>query len=306
MLSLERNVHESFVSIKRVRRVSYHSQTMVTAIPRLESADRRELLWLLNPRRYRPDMDDAAVDGAITQHLRRVLGLSDQVDLPQGFRRRMIEVGREFGLEQNATAYDLTSDEDIGRELVAKVLEQVHELAESKSELSDFASSFRTMSREDRAEWLHRAALASSSAASGHPDEQRAREAEDAQTSHEETARRLLEDVAAATTLMMVTDAAAEAGAAARRAAWLSSAGTTKAGVKAGASTLGLAAGPIGVLAGGAFLYGLRRRRQKSAKSKAQPDVRGDRRKERLSPMVQAVVTVCTFVVAHPAIQKPD
>ena len=47
-----------------------------------------------------------------------------------------------------------------------------------------------------------------------------------------------------------------------------------------------------GVLAGSAFLYELRRRRKKSAKSQAQPDARGDRRKERLSPMVQAVVTV--------------
>src|SRR5687768_16862265 len=135
---------------------------MVTAIPRLMSADKRELLWLLNPRRYRPDMGDAAVDGAIAQHLRRVLGLSDQIDLPQGFRRRMIEVGREFGLEQNATAYDLMSDEDIGRALVDKVLEEVHALAERKSESSDFASSFRTMNREDRAVWLHRAALAAS------------------------------------------------------------------------------------------------------------------------------------------------
>src|SRR4051794_36106172 len=127
---------------------------MVTAIPRLEPADKRELLWLLNPKRIRMDMDDAAVDGAIAQHLRHVLGLSEHVDLPQGFRRRMIEVGREFGLEQSATAYDLTSDEDIGRELVAKVLEQVHELAalEHKSEFSDFASWFRTKDREDRAE----------------------------------------------------------------------------------------------------------------------------------------------------------
>src|SRR3954451_5869940 len=102
---------------------------MVTAIPRLESDDKRELLWLLTPRRYRPDMDDAAVDGAITQHLRRVLGLSDQIDLPQGFRRRMIEVGREFELAPDATAYDLISDEEIGRALVQKVLDQVHALA---------------------------------------------------------------------------------------------------------------------------------------------------------------------------------
>lgn len=276
---------------------------MVTAIPRLEPADKRELLWLLNPRRIRPDMDDAAVDGAIAQHLRRVLGLSDQVDLAQGFRRRMIEVGREFGLEQSATAYDLKSDEDIGRELVARVLEEVHALAERKGEVSDFASSFRTMNREDRAEWLHRAALAASNAESGHPDEQLAREAEDAQASHEETARQLLDHVAQATAVMLVTDAAAGAAAAAARgAAKLSGVRITK----GSASTLGLAAGPIGVLAGGAFLYELRRRREKSAKSQAQPDVRGDRRKERLSPMVQAVVTVCTFVVAHLPTEEPD
>jgi hypothetical protein len=292
------------VFINHIRPVQYDSQTMVTTIPRLETADKRELLWLLNPRRVRPDMDDAAVAGAIAQHLRRVLGLSDQVDLPQGFRRRMIEVGREFGLEQNSTAYDLTSDEEIGRELVAKVLGRVHALArERKSESFDFASSFRTMNREDRAEWLHRAALAASNADSGHPDEQRAREAEDAQTSHEETARQLLEDVARATTAaIVVTNAAAVPRAAARGAATLSGARTTK----AAASTLGLAAGPIGVLAGGAFLYELRRRRKKSAKSQAQPDVRGDRRKERLSPMVQAVVTVCTFLVAHLATEEPN
>jgi hypothetical protein len=276
---------------------------MVTAIPRLELADKRELLWLLNPRRSRLDMDDAAVEGAIAQHLRRVLGLSDQVDLSQGFRRRMIEVGRAFGLEQNATAYDLTSDEDIGRELVAKVLEEVHALAERKSELSDFASSFRTMNREHRAEWLHRAALAASSADTGHPDEQLARRAEDAQTSHEETARRLLEDVAQATiAVIMVREAGAATGAAARSAAGLSSASTAKDTF----ATLGKAAGPIGVLAGGAFLYELRRQRKKSETSQAQPDVRGDRRKERLSPMVQAVVTVCTFVVAHLPIEEPE
>jgi hypothetical protein len=264
---------------------------MVTAIPRLESADKRELLWLLNPRRYRPDMDDAAVDGAIAQHLRRVLGLSDQIDLAQGFRRRMIEVGREFGLEQNATDYDLKSDEEIGRDLVAEVLEQLHALA-SEGEIPDFASSFRTMSREDRAEWLHRAALAASSAA-GNPDEQRARKAEDAQTSHEKTARQLLEDVAQATARIMEDDAT-------RSLALVAGAMTTKATPR----TLSLAAGPIGVLAGGAFLYELRRRR-KSAKSQTQPDLRGDRRKERLSPMVQAVVTVCAFVVAHSPTEEP-
>lgn len=276
---------------------------MVTAIPRLTSADERELLWLLNPRRYRPDMDDAAVDGAIAQHLRRVLGLSDQIDLAQGFRRRMIEVGREFGLKRNVTDYDLKSDEEIGRELVDKVLKQVHALArERKSEVSDFASSFRTMNREDRAAWLHRAALAASSAA-GSPDEQRARKAEDAQTSHEETARQLLEDVAQATAVMMAADAAAAAArGAARGAATFADARTTK----AAGSTLSLAAGPIGVLAGGAFLHELRRRRKKSVKSQSQPDVRGDRRKERLSPMVQAVVTVCAFVVAHLPTEEPD
>src|SRR4051812_4799627 len=82
----------------------------------------------------------------------------------------MIEVGREFGIEQDATAYDLTSDEVIGRALVRKVLAQVHALAlERDSEFSDFATSFRTMNREDRAEWLHRAALAASNADGGHP-----------------------------------------------------------------------------------------------------------------------------------------
>src|SRR4051812_34955958 len=185
---------------------------MVTAIPRLQSADKRELLWLLNPRRYRPDMDDAGVDGAIAQHLRRVLGLSDQVDLPQGFRRRMIEVGREFKMAESSTSYDLKTDEDIGRELVDRVLKEVHALAalgqgegsdphalERRSEFTDFASSFRTMNREDRAVWLRRAALAASTADSGHPDEQLAREAEGAQTSHEKTAQQLAQDVARAT-----------------------------------------------------------------------------------------------------------
>jgi hypothetical protein len=271
---------------------------MVTAIPCLTSDEKRELLWLLKPRRYRPDMDDAAVEAAIAQHLRRVLGLSDQIDLPQGFRRRMIEVGREFGLTQNATAYDLTSDEAIGRDLVATVLREVRDLA-STSESSDFASSFRTMNREDRAEWLRRASLAASNADSGHPDEQLARDAEEAQASHEQTASQLVKDIADATALMLVSDTVADA---ARGGVSLSEIRVTK----ASALTLSLAAGPIGVLAGGAFLNELRRRRKRSASSQSQPDVRGDRRKERLSPMVQAVVTVCTFVVAHLPTEDPD
>src|SRR4051794_26963114 len=179
----------------------------------------------------------------------------------------MIEVGREFGIEQDATAYDLTSDEVIGRALVRKVLAQVHALAlERDSEFSDFATSFRTMNREDRAEWLHRAALAASNADGGHPDEQRAQKAEDAQTSHDETARQLLEDVAQATTIMMAADAAMDAAAAAARGAATLSGIRTR---KVSAATLGLAAGPIGVLAGGAFLHQLRRRSKKSADSQA-------------------------------------
>jgi hypothetical protein len=274
---------------------------VIPVIRDLSTEQKNELLNLLSPRRTRRELTGKEATEELTAHLRRVLGLSDKVDLVQGFRRRMIETMIEFGGDQSPTDYDLRSDRDIAEELLDKVVEEAASLSDmagtTRVDFDEFAKGFKTMSQADRADWLYSAALAASQAkteaGTGGDDEQTVREAERLKTSHDKTAARLVEDVAAAG---FVTTAVAQGAAAAAsqvaRPAVARAVGLRTQGEARALSTL---AGPIGVVAGGVFLYRLRKARR--AGETAQ--VRGEARKERLSPVFQAVVTTSVYLLAH-------
>jgi anaerobic selenocysteine-containing dehydrogenase len=274
---------------------------VIPVIQDLSTEQKNELLNLLSPRRTRRGLTDEEATKEITAHLRRVLGLSDKVDLVQGFRRRMIETTIEFHGDQSPTDYDLRSDRNIAEELLRKVAEAAASLSDmtgkANVDFDEFAKGFKTMSQADRADWLYSAALAASQAKTeaetGADDEETAREAERLKTSHDEMAARLLEDVAAAG--LLTTAAEYGAAAAATQVAKPAVARAVGFRTQGAARALSTLAGPIGVVAGGVFLYRLRKARQ--AGETAQ--VRGEARKERLSPVFQAVVTTSAYLLAH-------
>lgn len=106
-------------------------------------------------------------------------------------------------------------------------------------------------------------------------------------------AARLVEDVAAAGFVTTAVEhGAAAAASQVAKPAVARAVGFRTQGAARALSTL---AGPIGVVAGGVFLYRLRKARQ--AGETAQ--VRGEARKERLSPVFQAVVTTSAYLLAH-------
>ncbi len=279
---------------------------MIPVIRDLSTEQKNELLNLLSPRRTRRELTGKEATEELTAHLRRVLGLSDKVDLVQGFRRRMIEATIEFGGPPAPTDYDLLSDRDIAKRLHTEVVAEASTLSDkagktrgqARVDFHEFAKGFKTMSQADRADWLYSAALAASQAKTeagiGADDEQAAREAERLKTSHDKMAARLVEDVAAAGRVATAVEqgAAAAASHVANPVVGRAVGVRTQQGAARVLSTL---AGPIGVVAGGVFLYHLRKARQ--AAETAQ--IRGEARKERLSPVFQAVVTTSAYLLAH-------
>jgi len=263
---------------------------MVTAIPGLSTEDKRELLHLLNPVRSSGELTGEELEAEIVRNLRRSLGLSGNIDLAQGFRRRMIELTPEFAL---AGPFDLRTDASIARELIDAVFEQVADLTEliddlkssdeARQEFAEFETYLKTKNSEHRREWLHRAALAETIARSGTPDPVKATQAEESSGSHSATAR----------TLVKALNGATSGGVADRN-------GPVSVANPAALST---AAAPLGVVAAGTFLHVHRRRRRDTgshglSQSRATDD-RGERTRSRLSPMVQTIVTVCAFLLAR-------
>ncbi|MDQ3729933.1 MAG: hypothetical protein M3355_10135 [Actinomycetota bacterium] len=262
----------------------------MTAIPRLSTEDKRELLHLLNPVRSSGELSDEELEAEIVRNLRRSLGLSGNIDLTQGFRRRMIELAPEFAL---VGPFDLRTDGSIARELVTAVFGQVSDLAEmvkklpssdeAREDFAGFEMYLKTKNSEHRREWLHRAALAETLAREGTPDATIVANAEESSTSHTATAR----------TLVKALSASALAEATGRSLA-----------LGAANPALSTAAAPLGVVAAGAFLYTRRRKRREpevSGESQPRPrdDDRGERTRSRLSPMVQTIVTVCAFLLSQ-------
>jgi len=263
---------------------------MVTAIPGLSIDDKRELLHLLNPVRSSRELNDAELETEIVRNLRRSLGLSGNIDLVQGFRRRMIELAPEFALVQ---PFDLRSDASVATELVASVFDQAAELAHlvdqlkssqaARDKFADFEMYLKTKNSEHRREWLHRAAIAESTARTGMPDSTAATQAEESSDSHSATAQTLVKALSA-----LVADVAST------RESTLDS---------QQADALVAAAAPLGVVAAGAFVLAQRRRRREvESDVQSRPGEADDRREKtrsRFSPMVQAIVTTSAFLLAR-------
>jgi len=175
--------------------------------------------------------------------------------------------------------YDFRGD----RAIATEILEQVRMQAEVLSSdadgefMGDFTKSFRTMSQDRRAVWLREAALAANAAESEEAATRRAAEAAKQKSSAEETAMRIAADVSE-----IVYDVARK---------------KTRAspGPYRGLLPPALAAAPLGLVAGGAVAYAIRRRRKAQQKAR---QVATDVQVRRERQATQAVVTTCAYVLA--------
>lgn len=259
---------------------------MVGHILDLAPDQRRELLGLLTQERADLQTDDEVL-AELSEALRRQLSLSAATDLAEGFRRRMIRIAEELGGDHAPGHYDFRSDRAIAEEVLTQVGRQAEALSASDADgdfMRDFAKTFRTMSQDRRAAWLREAALAASAAESGEADTQRAADAARTKSSADGTAARIAADVAATRAAYSAARDAVAAGAPLAAPA---------VGVRA--ATLAKAAGPLGLVAGGAVAFAIRRRRRAAQQAR---DADADVQVRRERQATQAVVTTCAYVLA--------
>jgi hypothetical protein len=243
---------------------------MVGHVLDLAPDQRRELLALLTQERAELQTDDEVL-AELSEALRRQLSLGAATDLAEGFRRRMIRIVEELGGNHAPGDYDFQSDRAIAEEVLKRVEAELLTSDADGDFMVDFAKTFRTMSQDRRAAWLRDAALAASAAKSGKADTQQAADAAHRKSSAEETAASIAADVAFARAARSAARNAAAAG---------------DSGIRAG--TLAGAAGPLGLVAGGAVAFAIRRRRKKAR------DVQVRRERQ----ATQAVVTTCAYMLA--------
>jgi len=259
---------------------------MVGHVLDLAPGQRRELLTLLTRERADLQTDDEIL-AELSEALRRQLSLSAATDLAEGFRRRMIRIAEELGGDHAPGHYDFRSDRAIAEEVLTQVGRQAEVLSASDADgdfMLDFAKTFRTMSQDRRAAWLREAALAASAAESGEADAQRAADAARTKSSADGTAARIAADVAATRAAYSAARDAVAAGAPLAAPA---------VGVRA--ATLATAAGPLGLVAGGAVAFAIRRRRRAAQQAR---DAAADVQVRRERHATQAVVTTCAYVLA--------
>jgi len=259
---------------------------MVGHVGDLAPGQRRELLTLLTQERADLQTDDEIL-AELSETLRRQLSLNAATNLVEGFRRRMIRIAEELGGDHAPGHYDFQSDRAIAEEVLTHVERQAEALSASDADgdfMLDFAKTFRTMSQDRRAAWLREAALAASAAESGEADAQRASDAARRKSSADETAESIASDVAV---FDMTYRAARDAIAA----------GAKKAAPTVGVrpAALAAAAAPLGLVAGGAVAFAIRKRRVAQQKAR---DAAADVQVRRERQATQAVVTTCAYVLA--------
>jgi hypothetical protein len=258
---------------------------MVGHVLDLDPGERRELLTLLTQERADLQTDDEILT-ELSETLRRQLSLSAATDLAEGFRRRMIRIAEELGADHPPGYYDFRSDRAIAEEVLTQAGRQAEALSASDADgdfMRDFAKTFRTMSQDRRAAWLREAALAASAAESGEADAERAADAARTKSSADETAARIATDVAATRAAYSATRHAVAAGAQLAAPA-----------VGGRGAALAKAAGPLGLVAGGAVAFAIRRRRRARQARDAVADIQVRRERQ----ATQAVVTTCAYVLA--------
>lgn len=263
---------------------------MVGHVQDLTPRERRELLTLLTQERADLQTDEEVL-AELSDTLRRQLGLRAGTDLAEGFRRRMIRVAEELGASHPPGYYDFRSDRVVAEDVLEQVARHVETLSKSADDddfMLDFAKTFQTMSQDRRAAWLRGAAMAASTAKQGEVDPERAADAASQKSSAGKTAKSIASDVADLEVFDIVMASRAARGAVA-------------VGAKRAAPTLGVrsvalaaAAAPLGLVAGGAVAFAIRKRRvaQQKARDAEAVQVRRERQ------ATQAVVTTCSFVLA--------
>jgi hypothetical protein len=253
---------------------------MIGHIMELADDERRELLALLT--QERADLQtDGEVLAELSETLRRQLSLSAATDLAEGFRRRMIRIAEELSDDPHGPGhYDFFTDRKIAKDLLTQVGLKATALSSGADDdfMVDFAKTFNTMSQDRRAAWLRGAALAASAA---EPDETAAQYAADAAKK---------KSSAQWTALRIATDVAGIAYDAARKdvATRVSSAGSKP-------PTSMAAAAPLGLIAGGAVAFEIRRRRRAARQARDDEKVQVQVRRERQA--TQAVVTTCAYIL---------
>lgn len=235
---------------------------MIGHVLDLDPRQRRELLGLLTQERTDVQTDEEIL-AELSETLRRQLSLSAATDLAEVFRRRMIRIADELGDGHIPGYYDFLPDRAIAEEVLTLVGRQAGVLSTDADDAFkvDFVKGFQTMSHDKRATWLRYAALARSAAESGEPDAQEAADAAKRKSSADETAARIAADV------WRVED-------------------LYRAARRGGAPRLTAAAAPLGLVAGGAVAFAIRKRREDA-------QVRRDRQ------ATQAVVTTCAYLLAE-------
>jgi hypothetical protein len=296
---------------------------VISRIRELPAWQQRQLIKLLHAVMQSPvdldEVDDEQLQPLLVATLRRALEVPDKddADLPEYLRRRLVDlVRRQFELIADA---DMLTDMELARVLVDFTLESAEQLRQwgrDDDRRKDFETFLRTKSRDERLAWL-KASQRFSALIQDEPfepvttkkrtillldenmaaqeitkmllaDLDRGRWARwkstetDASSTVSERGSRSAEDVKDADDAA----SAAAAGAAARVAA----------GVAAGSALVGPALGlPLGAVAGGLFMAGLRRRELVRAS-----DTENIRKlRARRSKLVQSVVALSAFMVAN-------
>jgi hypothetical protein len=267
---------------------------VIAHIGRLDEEQKEELLFALT---QVPTPTGADRNDRIKETLKRQLSLTGKdVDLAEGFRRRLVQVASL--LEGHAVdEYAFEADRDIAIRVLEAVTTQAADIAGGRrAGIDEFAKTFRTMNRDQRLQWVGLAALAAQGKQVALSGQDVARP--------DATASRLATDVATAgAALTGAAGAGAAAGAAANAAAGVAGVNAALAGGAglAGVAALAPLAGPIGLLAGGTLAYATLRKRKKEA-VRANADAKRaaveNAQLRRQRQWTQAVVTTCAFLLA--------
>ncbi len=263
---------------------------MIEFIRRLDGAQQKQLIRLLDTRTETDELSEPEILPTLIDVLRRALEVPPKDDLPEYLRRRMVDVvRRQFDLVSRSEADELT-DFELAERLVDFVLESAERLAGDADRREHFEVFLRTKDRADRVRWLvgskRFGSLTTSRAFDCVAAHRRAEQIQREQDAHTETAKAMLSDIAEVTASSQFGKAPASFGGRARLASLVS-------GAAAGAA----AASPLGAVAGGLFMAGLKKRELVRVAGDEADKTRKQR--ARRSKQVQAVVSLSAVVVAN-------
>lgn len=257
---------------------------MIEQLRELPPAQQRKLIRLLDPAYDLAGVDDAATKEAFRRTLRAALQVPDSGELGEVLRRRLAQLTvKQFGLASTESELDLVTDLELAEGIIGFLLAASYQLAETEELRDEFEKFARTKDPAERWDWLVQSRLFAAAIEQTTPaldEEQLA-----SQPSGYKTTTKAMLDYLKVVAMKNTPEPEELAQLAAPAIIG-----------KVPRSTRALA---LGAVAGGLYMAGLR---QKERGLQQGPTDETRAQRARRSKLVQNVVMVCAFAVAH----RPD